>query len=118
MGLEWTQLDSYELSYGIENAHCPGIANAPLDFTFMSNFDSKTWELTSDLFMIVVGPALSFSTNKKSQLMRSRTQVIVKIQNSVRMSIMLEKLNQGPTKTQTTNIIQINSIKHKRELMH
>ena len=66
--------------------------------------------------MKVVGPALSFPTNKKSQLMRSRTQVIVKIQNSVRMSIMLEKLNQGPTKTQTTNIIQINSIKHKKRV--
>ena len=66
MALERTQLDSYGLSYGLNNAHCSGTVTAPIDFTSRSNLGSKTWELASELVMKVVGLPLNFPKNKKS----------------------------------------------------
>ena len=52
--------------------------------------------------MKVVGPSLNFPTIKNHNLIRSRTQVMVKILNNVRMGTMLEKielrLKQNPIK--------------------
>ena len=54
--------------------------------------------------MKIVGPALSFPTNQKPESNESKTQVMVKIQNSFRMSTMLEELNQGQSKIQTIDV--------------